>query len=282
METFWQKIINFFNLNGLKIVSVIAIIVLGIIAINIIKSAMGKIFKKRNVDKIVINFINSLMYIILIIIIVASIFDMLNISTTPFVTILGAVGLALSLSLQESLSNIASGMVIIITKPFKQEDYVKIGESEGYVKKINLLTTELYTFENRKITLPNNKLTKSDIINYTTLENSRVDFEFNVSYNTTIDKFKELINNVIDKNIKILKEPLPFIRLYKQAASSLVFVVKIWVKTPDYWTVYFDMQEQVYNAIKEAGIEIPYNKMDINILNGTAIKNNIKTINNDK
>lgn len=263
----WQEIVDFVNTHGIKIISVLSVILIGFILIRIIKRATKKLLEKRKVDKIVEHFIVSIVYMILIIILIVSVFDMLDISTTPFVTILGTVGLALALSLQDSLSNIASGIIVIITKPFKQEDYVNIGGVEGSVKKISLLYTELYTFDNKIVRMPNNKLTKTEIINFTTLSTRRIDLIYNVVYGTSIEKVKEVIGSVIDKNQKIIKDPLPIIRLYEHAASSLQFAVKVWVNTPDYWNVYFDMQEQVYIALKEAGMGIPYNKMEINVVN---------------
>lgn len=262
----WQNIVDFFVINGWRIIAMFSVIIFGIIAIKVICRLMKKVFTRRKVDSIVSYFICSVINAILIIILIVAIFDIIGISTAPFVAVLGTIGLALALSMQNSLSNLTSGIIIIITKPFKKGDYVEVSGVEGSIEKITMLTTELITFDNKDIILPNNKVFDSGIINYSREPLRRIDMKFNVAYGTDIDKVKEVITDTVNIYPRILKEPLPIIRLIEQASNSLVFIAKLWVKTPDYWDVYFDIQELMYKAFVTHKIEIPYNKLDVNIL----------------
>lgn len=265
MTKIWQDIVNFFTTNGWKIIAVIALIVLGLIAIKIILKLFKRIFRKKKIDDIVSYFITSVINIVLIILLIVAVFDVLGISTAPFVAVLGTVGLALALSIQDSLSNIASGIIIIITKPFRKGDYISVAGIEGSVEKISMLTTELLTYDNKKVVMPNNKVAKSEIINYSHQDIRRLDHKFNVNYGTDISVIKEVIGNVLRNHNKVLKDPEPVIRLAEYSDSSLVFVTKTWVKNSDYWTVIYDINEMVYEAFYQNNIEIPYNKLDVNL-----------------
>lgn len=267
MTKLWQDIINFFINNGWKIIAVASLIILGVIAIRLICRSLRRVFIRRHIDEIVSTFIVTVVNVILIIVLIVAVFDIMGISVAPFVAVLGTAGLALALSIQDSLSNVASGIVIIITKPFKKGDYVDIGGIAGSVDSIHMLTTHLITPDNKKIIMPNNKVAKSEITNFSMQDNRRVDFRFNVAYGSDIDSVKKVIDKVIKRHELILEDPLPQIRLIEHGSSSLVFVTRIWVKTPDYWSVFFDIQEQVYKAFRDNNIEIPYNKLDVNILN---------------
>jgi len=266
MAAIWQDIVNFFVNNGWRIITLVATVVLGYFFIRIVLRILKRVFKRRNVDAIVSYFITSIVNIVLIIILVVAVFDILGISTAPFVAVLGTVGLALALSLQDSLSNVASGVLIIVTKPFRKGDYIAVGDIEGSVEKITMMVTHLVTFDNKKVIMPNNKVAKTEIINFSILDMRRIDFKFNVEYGTDLDKVKNVILSVADKHDMILKEPIPTVRLLEHAESALVFFARFWVKTADYWTVYYDVREQVYEAFKENKISIPYNKLDVNII----------------
>jgi small conductance mechanosensitive channel len=266
MEKIWNSILAFINENGWKIVAMFAIIIIGFLAIKIICNSLKKLFKKRKVDLIVSGFIINIVYVILIIILIVAVFDIINVSTAPFVAVLGAAGLALALSLQDSLSNIAGGIIIIATKPFKKDDYISLEGVEGSVKTINMLNTVLFTFDNKKIVLPNNVIAKSNITNYSAIPTRRLDIKFNVAYGTKIEDVKKVIGSLIKKDKRVLEEPKYNIFLLEQATSSLAFSMRVWVKTEIFWDVYFDMQEGIYNSLTKAGIEIPYSKLDVNII----------------
>ncbi|MGI6702312.1 MAG: mechanosensitive ion channel family protein [Christensenellales bacterium] len=265
MKNIWQDIVDFFVINGWKIIAVVAVTILGYLAIRLIIKLLKRIFNRRKVDQIVSSFITSVAQILLIIILVVAVFDIIGISTAPFVAVLGTVGLALALSMQESLSNVASGVVIIVTKPFRKGDYVEIGGIEGSVEKITMLTTELKTFDNKKIVMPNNKVAKTEIINFSIMDIRRIDFKFRTDFNADLTKVKSVIGKAIKDNKMILTEPEPSVRLLEQQESSIQFIVRVWVKTADYWTVYYDLREAVFLAFRNNNIKIPYNILDVNI-----------------
>jgi len=267
MKNIWDSIVLFINQNGWKIVAMFATIIIGFLAIKIVCGSMKKMFKKRKVDSIVSSFVVNIIYVILIVILVVAVFDVINVSTAPFVAILGAAGLALALSLQDSLSNIAGGIIIIATKPFKKDDYISIDGTEGSVKTINMITTVLYTFDNKKVVIPNNTVAKSNILNYSSIPTRRLDLKFNVAYGTDIEFVKKVISELIKKDTRINEDPPSQVRLLEQAASSLTFILKVWVPTDLFWDIYFDMQEGIYNSLVKAKIEIPYNKLDVNLYN---------------
>jgi small conductance mechanosensitive channel len=266
MNNLWQDIVNFINNNGLKIIGFVLTFLFGILIIKILNRWIKKIFVRRHIDGIVANFTTSLLYIIFVILLIITLFGMLDISLAPFVTVIGTIGLALSLSLQNSLSNIASGMVILITKPFKQEDYVSIGDLEGNIKKINFFTTELHTFDNKRIIIPNNKVVSSDIVNFSSLETRRMDIDFKTPFGVSVEDVKKVFDKIFSENENILKIPMPKLRLIENTQSTLTFSARIWVKTQLYWDVFFDIHEKMYNELKDNGILKPENKLDINII----------------
>lgn len=249
-----------------KALAFFLILLAGVFLIKNLDRILKKAFSKRQIDGIVASFITSLLYVVLVIILVVVLFDLLQVSLAPLVTILGAAGLALSLSLKDSLSNLASGIMIIITKPFKQEDYVKIGDLEGLVERMKFFTTELYTYDNKKIVLPNNAVASSPIINYSALKARRLDIDFKAPFGTSLEIVREVLDEVMRSGEGVLQDPPPAIRLIKHTSSSLFLSARMWVKTPDYWTVYFDMQEKIYTHLQKHGIEIKEEKLDINLL----------------
>lgn len=268
----WNKIKDFFIINGWKILIALAFIILAIIIIKVLSSILKKVLKKRQVDDIVSYFITTAVNIALIVILIVAVFDMLGVSVAPFVAVLGTLGLALALSMQDSISNIASGLLLIIEKPFKKGDYVEIGSTGGTIQKINLLTTELTSPDNKKIVLPNNIVAKTQITNYSCQDIRRVDFKFGVAYGSSIEKVKQVIGDTIKKHENILKDPAPQIRLFEHGDSAITFITRVWVKTPEYWAIYFDLQEEVYDALNVNEIEIPYNKLDVTLLNNKIEK----------
>lgn len=162
------------------------------------------------------------------------------------------------------MSNFAGGIMIIILKPFKVGDFVEIQNVSGKVDKIQVFHSRLITPDNKAIIIPNGTMINSIVINHSAKPTRRVDLAFNVSYDSDIMEVHDLLMEMITRHPKVLKEPAPFLRLTAQAASSLTFTSRSWVNTEDYWDVHFDFLEESKKILDEAGIEIPYNKMDIN------------------
>lgn len=248
---------------GIQLVIALLVLFIGFKIINIIEKRLKKEHKMSKLDASVKSFLISLLCIslkIMLFIVAASI---VGIPTTSFITILGSAGIAIGLALQGGLSNLAGGVMILIFKPFKVGDFIESGDKMGTVKSITMFYTNLVTPDNKVIHLPNGTLSNNTIINYSANPTRRLDLEFNVSYDTKIDKVKKVINEVFDKSKYILQDNERTIRLSKHADSSLTFVARGWVKSENYWDALFELEEEVKEAFDKNNIVIPYPQLDI-------------------
>jgi len=243
---------------GLKIIGAILIWIIGSWVIKKLLKATGSIMSKRSYDislqKFLMNLLGWALKIILIIVVLGTV----GVETTSFAAILAAAGLAIGMALQGSLGNFAGGVLIMIFKPFKIGDLIEAQGEIGVVKEIEIFTTKLTGLSNKEIIIPNGSLSNGNIVNYTTEGTRRVDLVFGVGYDSDIKKTKEVIMNVLTSHPKVLKDPAPTVNLMELADSSINFATRPWCKTEDYWTVYFEITENVKEALDAAGIEIPY------------------------
>ncbi|MBE6911532.1 MAG: mechanosensitive ion channel [Ruminococcaceae bacterium] len=223
-------------------------------------------------DEGVRSFLTSFCGIVLYIILAITITIMLGIPSTSLITALASCGVAIGLALQGSLSNFAGGIMILIFKPFKVGDYICTEETSGTVSEITVVYTILHTPDNKVITVPNGTLTNSVIENYSAVENRRIDITFNVSYDSDIDKVKSVIMNVISERSQVLPEPQPFARLSDCGENSLVYTIRVWCKTEDYWNLRFDIIEEMKRAFDRNGISIPFPQLDVHIKDDKAAK----------
>ena len=249
---------NFLVEYGIKVIGAIVIWIIGTWIIKKIIRGIGKVMSKNNYDvslqKFLLNLIGWGLKILLFLVILSQ----LGIETTSFAAILAAAGLAVGMALQGSLGNFAGGVLIMIFKPFKIGDLIE-GQGElGVVKEIEIFTTKLTGLSNREIIIPNGALSNGNIINYSTEGTRRVDLVFGVSYDADIKQSKDVIMSVLTSHPKILKDPAPAVTVLELADSSVNFAVRPWCKTDHYWDVYFDVTENVKEALDKAGIEIPY------------------------
>lgn len=267
MKELLPKIYEWISAFGLKFLAALAILIIGKIIVKSIRKIMIKVMNKRKVDPTVSTFVASLVYSALWIFVILAALSQLGIQTTSFMAVIGAAGLAIGLSLQGSLSNFAAGFLIVLFKPFKVGDFVEAGGISGAVYKITIFTSEFKTFDNKRIIVPNGQIMNGTITNYTHEATRRVDLAFGVGYGSDIQKVKEVLHEIINKHELILKEPEPFVRLAEMADSSLNFKVRVWSKTEDYWTVYFDLTEQAKIEFDKNGINIPFPQMDVHVKN---------------
>ncbi|MGJ5641805.1 mechanosensitive ion channel family protein [Formosa sp. S-31] len=241
-----------------KIITALIILVVGIFIINTIIRLTKKIMEKRDVDitlrKFLSNLLNWILKALLFIVVAAK----LGVETTSFAAIIASAGLAVGLALQGSLANFAGGVLIMLFKPFKVGDYIEAQGEAGTVKEIQIFTTLLNTPQNRLVIVPNGQLSNGNITNYSAEEKIRLDMVVGVSYDDDIKKTKEVLMSVLTGNSKVLKEPAPMVAVTELGDSSVNFAVRGWVKTADYWDVYFENTESIKLALDAAGIEIPY------------------------
>lgn len=243
---------------GMNILGSIFIVVFGMFFSKKIKNITNRFLKKSNIDKSLISFVSQLVYVLCIVFVSVSALNNLGMSTTSFVAVLGASGFAVGLAFQGTLSNFASGILILIFKPFRTGDYIQGASTEGSVEEIQIFNTILKTPDNKTIIVPNAKLTSDNITNFTLQDKRRIDFIFGISYDSDIRTAKNIIKKVFDEDKKILKDIEPIIGVHELADSSINIAARPWVKTADYWDEYYYLMEKIKYEFDKNGIEIPY------------------------
>lgn len=250
---------------GVNIILAIAIFIVGRIIAKSIVKLLRRILDKSEMDEILINFISSIVNIALLLAIVIAALDQLGVDTTSLIALLGAAGLAIGLALKDSLQNFASGVMLIIFRPFKTGDLVETNGTTGIIEKITIFNTVMRTGDNCEIIVPNGAIYSGNITNYSAKATRRIDMVFGIGYEDDIRKAKEIIQEIINQDERILKEPAPLVAVAELADSSVNFNVRPWVNTADYWTVRFDLTEKIKLAFDDNGISIPYPQMDLHI-----------------
>ncbi|CCY45040.1 small-conductance mechanosensitive channel [Clostridium sp. CAG:1193] len=265
MEKFFDNLVNMCTKAGIKLIVFILILVIGFKAIKWITKVIqnGKLSNK--LDKSVETFLLSGISLILKIVLIMTSLNYIGVPMTSMIALISTFGLALGLALQGGLSNIAGGLMILIFKPFKVGDYIDTHTDSGTVVDINIFYTVLLTPDNKEISLPNGSLSNSNIINYSAKKKRRIDLKYTVSYECDIDKVKKVINKVLDNEALILKDEDTFVRLGEHADSALVFYVRVWALSKDYWDVYFNLNENIKREFDKNNIEIPYPQIDVHI-----------------
>lgn len=271
-EKMWNAIKDFFVNNWTTILIFIAVLIVGFIVVKILVKVFSKLMKKSKLNSMAAKFLTSIVKIFLYIIYLIALLSLLGIPTTSLVALVSVGALAISLAVQDVISNFASGIEIVVTKPFIEGDLVEIDGITGNVDRITIVNTRIITPDQRTVTIPNSKISTSSVINYTTQPTRRVDLVISTAYGTDVEKVKEIIKQVIDGNERILKTPEPMIRLSEHGSSSLDFAVRAWSNNADYWEVYFDLHEQILKAFEQNGIEIPFEQLDVHVM-PTAINN---------
>ena len=252
-QKLWNDITTFFSNNWLNMIWFVLALVLGIILIKIICGLLSKGLAKK-MDRIVSNFIVVIVKFCLCMVLVFVLAGIMNINTTGLVAVISAAGLTLSLSLQDSLSNVASGMLIVSQKPFKDKDYVEIDGVGGQITRIGVFTTELVTFDIRKITLPNRSVTASPIVNYDAMPTRRVDIKFKASLSCEIDKIKAESEKIIYEDPRTQKGS--FTIVVDNLDGGVAFVIKYWVDTADYWDSLFLNNEKIFKMLQKLDVAL--------------------------
>ncbi len=267
-----DNIINWFTENQvmllgylIKFIVAIAIFIIGKFVAKLVSSATKKILIHKKFDDTVISFVASLVYGLVVIVAFIAAISHLGFNTTSLVAIVGAAGLAIGLALQGSLSNFASGILLISLKPFKAGDFVEIAGTAGVVEEVHVFSTQLRTGDNKTVIIPNGGITNGTITNYSAKATRRVDLIIGVGYNADLKQTKQILNDVVSGHALVLKDPAITIGVSELADSSVNFVVRPWVKTPDYWTVHFDLLETIKIELDKAGIEIPFPQLSVHV-----------------
>ena len=237
------------------------------IAIRIVKAVMNRALSRATkldvpIKNLITKLITTLLWALTIIIVAGA----FGINATSLVAVLSIAGLALSLSVQNLLTNFFSGIMLLINKPFKEGDFVELGDKIGTVKNIGFFNTVLNTPDNISIAIPNGDLTSAAVKNYSREQNRRVDLTFSASYGAPTEAVKKAIEEAIAMDSRILPDPAPFVRLLSYDASSIKYVVRVWVKNADYWDVYFNLNEHVRDTFANNGIAMSYEHINVHMM----------------
>ena len=248
-----------------SLLGALAFLFIGFWVSKLIVKALRKMMVRKNSDPGLISFVCSLANIALKIMIIISVMGMVGIQMTSFIAVLGAAGIAVGMALQGTLSNFASGVMILIFKPYKVDDYIEANGVAGVVKEIQIFNTIITTVDNKTIIVPNGSLATNTLTNYSKQPIRRVDWTVGVSYGTDFNVAKESIMRILNADSRVLKDPEIFVSISSLSDSSVDIVVRAWVNSPDYWGVYFDFYNTVYAKFNEEGISFPFPQMDVHI-----------------
>ncbi len=258
-----EKLIDFSIDAGKDILVAVLIYVIGRFIIKYINKLIAKIMEKRKLETSVQTFLRSLLNILLNLILAFAIIGKLGVETTSFAALLASAGVAIGMALSGNLSNFAGGLIILVFKPFKVGDYIEGAGVSGTVQEIQIFHTILVTPDNRVIFAPNGSLSSNAVINYSKKDIRRVDFTFGVEYNEDFEKVKAVVQRIIDSDSRILKNPPFVIEIGALSASSVDITVRVWVKSSDYWDVFFWMNRTVYATFNKEGIGFPFPQLTI-------------------
>lgn len=250
---------------GTSLMGAVLIFIIGKLIAKLLVNFLKNGLQKSKVDKTLILFIGNIVYGLAMAFVVIAALGQLGIQTASLAAILAAAGLAVGLALQGSLSNFAAGVLVILFRPFKIGDFIEAGGATGTVEDISIFTTTIKTGDNKTIITPNSAVTSGNIVNYSTKKERRVDMVFGCGYDDDIKKVKKTLEDIVKSDKRILKDPAPTIAINELADSSVNFVVRPWVKSEDYWAVFFDMHEKVKLEFDKKGLSIPYPQQDLHI-----------------
>jgi len=265
MEKFIDTMVGYITEYGLRVIIAIAIFIVGRIVAKKLTSLAKKLLEKANWDATLIKFITNLIYILLLFVVLIISLQTLGIDTTSFVAILGAATLAIGFALKDNLSNFAAGVMLLIFRPFEVGHFVEAGGASGVVEEIGVFNTTLRTGDNKVIYVPNSSIVGGSITNYSVKDTRRIDLVIGVSYEDDLKKVKEVLWDILNSDERILKDPPPTVAVSELADSSVNFVVRPWVKSSDYWPVYFDLLETIKTRFDQEGITIPYPQLDVHL-----------------
>lgn len=253
-----EKINSFFQESIPSLIKLAMVIVIGYALVNVTCTLLKKILKKTNIDHTAVTFIISFVRVMLYLLMIVTALATIGVNVASIITAVGAAALTAGLALQDSLSNLASGMIILFSKPFVAGDILEFEGITGRVANIKIFFTTIKTLDNKLVTIPNSRLTTNNIVNCTMVDKRRVDLKYTISYDDNITKVKGLIYSLIALNDKVINEPQPTVYVGEHLDSGLEIVVMLWTHPDDYYSVYYFMQENVKKVFDENGITIPY------------------------
>ena len=251
-----------------KLIVAVIVLFVGWKLINLLNRVMKRAYERHRVDPSLQQFLHSLVDITLKVLLVLTAMGVMGIQMTSFIAILGAAGVAVGMALQGTLQNFAGGVIILLLRPFRVGDYIEQGAYAGFVESIQIFNTTLRTYDARKVIVPNTELATKSLVNHFNLPQRRVAIDVGLAYGMSVEKAKEVMLRVAAENPLVLQEPkAPFATLENFGESSLNMRLYAWTLPENYWTALYSLNEGIYNAFREEGLEIPFNQMDVHLRN---------------
>ena len=263
LEQVIQQVITFCVDAGKSILLAAVIFIAGRFLISVINRLVAQMMERRKIDATIQSFLRSFINILLTILLLISVVSALGVNTTSFAALLASAGVAVGMALSGNLQNLAGGLIILLFKPYKVGDYVDAQGVSGTVKEIQIFHTVLVSPDNKIIYVPNGSLSSGSVTNYSLSQLRRVDWTVGVEYGTEIEKVRQTGLDLIKKDGRILTEPAPFIALSALADSSVNITIRVWVKNEDYWGVFFDMNQNIYEVFNREGISFPFPQVTV-------------------
>lgn len=261
----YEQIGQWIQAQGIKLFQGLIVLAVGLFLVHWLLKLMDRKQSIFRLDPTLRGFLDNLIRLVLYVLVFLTAASVMGIPMTSIITLVASAGVAVSLAMQGALSNLVGGLTLLILKPIKVDEYVKVGDIEGTVRRIGAFYTEMNMPDNRHISMPNSNLTNTAIINYTRLGTRRLDLFFNVGYQSDVQHVKDVLMGVVRRHDTVLPDPAPIVRMNECGDSAIKFVVRLWCKTGDYWPLFFDLLEEGKTALDQAGIQIPYPQMDVHV-----------------
>lgn len=260
----WNSIKTFFQNNIWNIVTFFAVLIIGLVVVKIALNITQKVMKKTKMQEVTQGFLYHILKFILYLILILVCLNIIGISMTGVVTAISAAVLAIGMALQNIIANLANGIIIVSTGMFKKGDYISVSGVEGSLVDVNFLFSTIMTTDNKRVTIPNSTILNNCVTNFGANPTRRVDFSFDVAYESDVELVKKIVIDVMKSDGRVLLEPkAPFCRLKYMNASAITFVANCWVDAEDYWDVYYYVMENVFNEFKRNNVSIPYNQLEV-------------------
>ena len=258
-----QQLLDFAIRAGERILIAVIVFIVGRFLISMLNRFVGRLMDRRKVDISIKTFVKSLVNILLTILLIISVVGALGVETTSFAALLASAGVDVGMALSGNLQNFAGGLIVLLFKPYKVGDWIESQGVSGTVREIQIFHTILTTADNKVIYIPNGALSSGTVTNYSREDTRRVDWVIGVEYGENYDKVESTVRRIISEDSRILNTPEPFVALHALDASSVNVVIRVWVKSGDYWGVYFDMNKKIYSVFNEEGIDFPFPQLTV-------------------
>lgn len=263
MDEFIEQIIILGTEAGKSILLAAIVAVIGYYIVRFINNMVARILERRNVEPTVQTFLKSFINITLLILLILTVVSTLGVNTTSLAALLASAGLAVGMALSGNLQNLAGGIILLLFKPYKVGDYIEAQGVSGTVKAIQIFHTILTTPDNKELFIPNGALSSGNITNYSKNDLRRVDMVVSVEYGTDTEKVKQVTQELLRSDNRILKDPAPFVAVNELGDNGVFFSIRVWVNGSDYWNVFFDTNERIYNEFNKQGIGFPFPQIQI-------------------